>query len=263
MICIDREATSEFWDDRWQHQNFHKNYEYTAKAAGWFDKHLKSYLKQFVPAGGKILDGGCGTGQYVSAFAQWGYDSYGVDFAAKTVDFITNIFPLLKVSCQDVRNLDFPDNYFDAYYSGGVIEHFWDGYDPIIKEAYRTLKPGGYLFVSVPVFNSLRQLKAWLGAYDIYTQSTQPEGFYQFFVNYKNEMRHISELGFEFIVKIKSNAMLGLTREIPLFRSVDAALTGNNPMKRYAKAILRILTDYTLTFFAANGILMVFRKREK
>jgi len=50
----------------------------------------------------------------------------------------------------DVRKLNFPDHYFDGYWSLGVIEHFYKGYDEIIHKIYRVLHPGGFLFLTVP-----------------------------------------------------------------------------------------------------------------
>jgi len=62
------------------------------------------------------------------------------------------------VKVGDIRKLNFPDGYFDAYYSGGVIEHFEDGIAPQLGEAHRVLKEGGYFFVTVPHMNLCRML---------------------------------------------------------------------------------------------------------
>ena len=47
--------------------------------------------------------------------------------------------------------MSFPDNHFDAYLSLGVIEHWEEGPQQAIDEAYRVIKPGGYFFVSTPL----------------------------------------------------------------------------------------------------------------
>ncbi|MDX9703053.1 MAG: class I SAM-dependent methyltransferase [Candidatus Auribacterota bacterium] len=257
LIVIDQEATSDFWDSWWKKEDFLKEYQHTAGATNWFDKHLKMYLGNFVPAGAKILDGGCGTGQYVYALSKWGYDAYGVDFAQKTVDTIKKNFPDMKISLQDVRNLDFTDNYFDAYYSGGVIEHFWEGYDEIINEAYRVLKKNGYLFISVPNFSPLLQFKALLGTFEVYTGTEKPEGFYQFCINHKKEINHIKQLGFKFVLKKKSNAMRGLCNEISTIAPIAKKFIGKkNFFTKCAKSIL----NHTLTVVAGSGIMLVFKK---
>jgi len=42
--------------------------------------------------------------------------------------------------------LKFPNNFFDGYWTLGVIEHFWEGYNQIIEEAKRVIKPGDIYF---------------------------------------------------------------------------------------------------------------------
>ena len=59
----------------------------------------------------KILEGGCEIGQNVYGLKSWGYEAYGVDFARETVERTKKEFPELKIFVQDVRKLDFPDNF--------------------------------------------------------------------------------------------------------------------------------------------------------
>lgn len=54
------------------------------------------------------------------------------------------------VLCQDIMNLTFDDNVFDFVLSFDVIEHVPD-YRKALREIYRTLKPGGVLFFTVPI----------------------------------------------------------------------------------------------------------------
>ena len=41
-----------------------------------------------------------------------------------------------------------PMNLLKGYWSLGVIEHFWTGYDDILSEMYRVLTPGGLLVLN-------------------------------------------------------------------------------------------------------------------
>lgn len=97
--------------------------------------------------------------------AKSGYDSYGVDYARKTVDLIHRFMPKLKATCHDVRYINFNDNFFDGYWSLGVIEYFYEGYEEIVKEAKRVIKRDGFLFLSFLSMSILRRFKARLGLY--------------------------------------------------------------------------------------------------
>ena len=122
--------------------------------------HLSPFFKRyfrFPPH--KILEGGCGTGKYVIAYRKLGYDIIGVDFAGETIKRIRHEmggdFPVYEA---DITSLPFDNNYFDCYYSGGVIEHFEEGPDKPLMEAHRVLKKGGLLLVTVPYINILRRI---------------------------------------------------------------------------------------------------------
>jgi SAM-dependent methyltransferase len=112
--------------------------------------------------------------------AEAGFEAIGVDFAKDTVAQAKETYPGIDVREGDVRALDFPDDYFDGYWSIGVIEHFWDGYDEIMSEAARVLKPGGFLFLTAPWFSPYRKSKARDGGYGKIAVATEPESFYQF-----------------------------------------------------------------------------------
>lgn len=117
---------------------------------------LVSSMSKYLKPSMLLLEGGCGDGRYVRYFSDLGVKTVGVDFARTTVQKINELLPNLDVKVGDIRNLDFPDGYFDAYYSGGVIEHFEDGIAPQLAEAHRVLKDGGYFFVTVPHMNFSR-----------------------------------------------------------------------------------------------------------
>ena len=121
----------EFWEKIWQHSPT------TMKAlAAQADPRLVRECSRHLPPKAKLLEGGCGSGVYLARFAEMGYQVVGVDFAQRTVARLKTALPDLDIQVGDIRNLPFQNNTFDAYYSGGVIEHFEDGLMPQIKEAY-------------------------------------------------------------------------------------------------------------------------------
>lgn len=109
-----------------------------------------------LPKGADVLDGGCGLGDWTLYFARQGFSVTGLDLSRQTVEQLQARFPEARFADGDIRNTGFADENFDAYFSWGVFEHFESGPQDCIREAFRIIKPGGLLFVSVPMDN-LRQ----------------------------------------------------------------------------------------------------------
>lgn len=144
-----------FWDRTWD-----GDWREKCVAPAPVRQELVRRVARYVKPRMLLLEGGCGDGRYVRYFTDLGYRTIGVDFARATVRRINQLMPNLDVRLGDIRHLEFPDGYFDAYYSGGVIEHFEDGVGPQLAEAYRVLRNGGYFFVTVPHMNWTRRCAA-------------------------------------------------------------------------------------------------------
>lgn len=106
-----------------------------------------------LPKGARVLDGGCGLGDWTLYFARQGFSVVGLDLSRQTVEQLQARFPEAEFIDGDIRHTSFPEGSFDAYFSWGVFEHFESGLQDCVTEAFRVLKPGGLLFVSVPLDN--------------------------------------------------------------------------------------------------------------
>ncbi len=115
--------------------------EYPKKLINYLIKRFKLEKKQ------KILELGCGRGEFLNEFEEFGLDAHGVDIS----DYCKKFFPKLKFKKTDMANekLPFEDNFFDIIYSKSIIEHFYYP-DKVFKEAYRVLKPGGLIITLTP-----------------------------------------------------------------------------------------------------------------
>ncbi|MBL4747413.1 MAG: class I SAM-dependent methyltransferase [Magnetovibrio sp.] len=147
-----------YWTDVWNSQGGPKGEIGKISTKDEY-KVISPFLSQ-LPNGARILDGGCGLGDWTAFFTEQGYDCIGLDLSRETVAKLHGIFPNTTFKAGDIRATEFDDNSFDAYFSWGVFEHFESGMRPCIDEAFRVLKPGGRLFISVPFDNLRHALRA-------------------------------------------------------------------------------------------------------
>ena len=120
---------------------------------------MSPYLAR-LPADARILDGGCGLGDWTVCLTRNGHRILGLDLSRATIEKLKSLFPDVEFSVGDIRDTGFPEASFDAYFSWGVFEHFEDGLRRCVDEAFRILKPGGLLFVTVPFDNLRHGLRA-------------------------------------------------------------------------------------------------------
>jgi SAM-dependent methyltransferase len=95
----------------------------------------------------KILELGCGRGEFLNEFVNSGLEGHGVDLSDYSKEFFSNL-NFKKVDMVNEK-LPYEDNFFDIIYSKSFIEHFY--YPEIIfLEAYRVLKHGGIIITLTP-----------------------------------------------------------------------------------------------------------------
>jgi SAM-dependent methyltransferase len=246
-------ASPEFWDIHWQVVDL-RALVLSTKNDGLFIPAVKRHL----PSGSTVLEGGCGRGQLVHALQYHGYKAIGVDFASETIKSIQEAVPELDVRHGDVRALDLPDNSLDGYLSLGVIEHFWEGHFPIIKEMQRTLRVGGFVFVSFPYMSPLRRLKVGLRLYPVKESRSlndQHEHFYQFALSAGNIQADLEDLGFELREKLTYDGLKGFKDEVTLFRPWLQEIYDGKRGYRWRRPL-----DNLFKPFASHGALLVMQK---
>jgi SAM-dependent methyltransferase len=258
LVYIETSATSDFWDNHWKDSDLKKSI-LSGKNDFLVPLVTRIFLKPSKSI--RILEGGCGKGQYVYALTTQGYDVYGIDYAMNTVDQVRSVMPELKVSLGDVRNLPFPTDHFDGYWSLGVIEHFFGGYDEIANEMSRVIKPGGYLFLTFPQMSPLRRCKASLGKYpDFEDTESNRSNFYQFALDSKLVIASLESKGFKTCFRKSLDGMGGLKREVkfPMLKKFYILLENNSS---YWAKFTRIALDLILAPFSGHTILIVLKKR--
>jgi len=141
----------ELWKDNWRS---HKHIDRHRSVVRSDEYSVLRPCLAGLRSGARILDAGCGLGQWTLYLSSRGYSVTGVDIVRDTVKTLQEKYGEQMFLCCDMRALPYEDNTFDAYISLGVIEHFEEGPSACLAEALRILKPGGLLFVSVPFHNA-------------------------------------------------------------------------------------------------------------
>jgi len=114
------------------------------------DNLLKSKLGNFSPDR-KILDIGCGTGTELEILKKYGQVS-GLDIDDSALNII-KAHGCLTIK-GDIENITLEKNSFDGICCFDVLEHL-RGDQAVLEKIYTALKPGGYIFFTVPAFNFL------------------------------------------------------------------------------------------------------------
>lgn len=147
-----RAATEEFWTEHWAGHDVPALLD-MARASP-----LTAMIERALPARGRILEAGCGLGQYVILMRERGRSAAGADWSLEALRRCRAAAPGTPLAVMDLAELAIGDGAVDAYVSLGVVEHDPAGPGRIVAEAARVLAPGGRLLLSVPYWNGMRRL---------------------------------------------------------------------------------------------------------
>jgi ubiquinone/menaquinone biosynthesis C-methylase UbiE len=98
--------------------------------------------------GKRVLDCGCGAGDYVTALLEVGADAWGIEYAREKVasshSSVTG-----RLSVGDLGEIAVGDAAFDVALLNEVLEHVPDD-RRVLRELWRILRPGGTLIIFSP-----------------------------------------------------------------------------------------------------------------
>ena len=99
--------------------------------------------------GDRLLEAGCGRGEFLQGFASLGLNTTGLDACASTNKSGSEV----HIVDLEQEPIPFPDNTFDVVFSKSFIEHLFHP-ERFLREAGRVLKPDGLLLTMVPEWES-------------------------------------------------------------------------------------------------------------
>lgn len=124
-----------------------------AMVAGCAEDPLLELVEKYVPTGGRILEAGAGSGRWLKALDDRGYEATGIELSEPDVERFRACYPDIRFDHGNIEAMPYEGGSFDAILSLGVIEHLFEGHDRALHEAARVLKPGGVMLITVPHAN--------------------------------------------------------------------------------------------------------------
>ncbi|MEM9881548.1 MAG: class I SAM-dependent methyltransferase [Planctomycetota bacterium] len=172
----------------------------------------KSLLRKHVRLGpdAKILDAGCGTGEFCKFFCDAGYDPTGIDLSQAAVAHGRKNYPGIDFRDGTIEELlpQYAES-FDALFSSEVIEHLFD-VSAFLVAANQLLNDGGKLILTTPYHGLIKNILIDLAGY---SNHYDPLGQHLRFFDCRGMKRCLDLAGFE--VDIWS----GYGRPWPLWKS--------------------------------------------
>jgi len=147
-----------------------------------------------IPEGSRILDLGCGTGEFTRFVADHGYQAFGVDIASTPIERARSRHPGVRFERLD-DNLGIPagPGTFDAVWSTEVIEHVLD-VGAYLAEVRRVLRDDGLFILTTPYHARLKNVLVCLAKFD---RHFDPEGGHIRFFDRRGLERCLARAGLQ------------------------------------------------------------------
>lgn len=190
-------TSPEQWGAHFSSQNGLTPYQELSFSLDHRWKVIKTWIGK--GSGKRLLDAGCGAGEWVEFLNKNGIHAEGLDYSQDLISFLKVNRPEFIWNHGDIHNLPFESQTFDGIVSWGVIEHNEAGPVEALSEFARVLTPGGIAIVSVP-FDSRHTRRA--SEYSFPQEKVKEIGgeFFQYYMTPEELKGFMKEAGFNVVL---------------------------------------------------------------
>lgn len=251
--------TEQVWTDWW------KGITPESEIRMWDFYGGRQWISKYVPRFGKIIEAGCGLGRFNFYFSRFGIDIDGIDFSKDTISYLQlwqkkyGLDSNFKVG--DVCNLEYGDNSLSGYISLGVVEHFNEGPNRPLREAFRVLRPGGIAIITTPnkswfirKRNFIKNLKKLI--YKIYGREFPKTPFFQYEFPIKKLAEYVTSAGLFVTISRNYDFMYTILEQSNF--NYDKFIEKKGILK-----LVNILEKSFLSFLAAQSITISVKVQDK
>lgn len=133
-------------------------------------KQFDSFLKKYSLKGKKVIEIGCGRGEYLSTMAQLGVDAYGLEYSEDSVKQCVKNGLNVSKGFVDGKNYKIKDAPFDAFFILSCLEHL-PNLNAVLRGISNNLTDDAVGIVEVPNFDMILRNK-------LFSEFTQDHLFY-------------------------------------------------------------------------------------
>ncbi len=132
---------------------FEKEKSSVARTYNQILKEIETYKKK-----GRLLDIGCGRGEFLDRARKKGWEVYGLDFSQPSAHYAKKHFGI-EVLVSNFEKANFNENFFDVVTMWDYLEHTKKP-SLILEKAAKSIKKDGILVVASPNLDSLLEITA-------------------------------------------------------------------------------------------------------
>ena len=120
-------------------------------------KQFKSWVKEFNLTNKKVLEVGCGKGEYLEILSNAGADAYGIEYSKQSVEYCNNNNLSVAQGFLGDNNLNLENKSFDGFMCLSFMEH-WPEPNKVLNALSKNLNEGSIGLVEVPNFNMILEI---------------------------------------------------------------------------------------------------------